>query len=556
MSPTNITNGHVNPGGKSKRKNHGKSKVTSKGHLSKLQQLSNILYLEKTRMKGIMFMPTEIPALSKEKFIRNCVKWMHICCSAGDYYDTSPALNNLQALIEKSAEYSELNGSVSHFLRVKFFGQFFKHFYSFEEGWKCAELCLKYYKGSCSAYQERLRQAAISEIEKNIVSTSVARVYALLPIIGESGNDGVNYTNKWKNQFEDILITCNSILHDLFKDVVESQTYDDNAYQQYCNAEDIDELFLYKLFYNYCSVLQFMLLCSFPAPKNIIPQKVFNVVCRCLNVTSKTLGNLDTAQKIRLANALPQFHIVANSLLKEFIVTCRANLLPYSLLITKLMNQCVQSTQTDSSDLLYHSYLSLRFSAFETWRKWALVSNSTGALGSHNLAVMALNEISGDNETSKTAGASSCNPEVTTQDAGNCKVNHPLQKKLCLSALRVLQVYIRDAGATLPADQFKAIQICVVKCILRIQRTSSMNSPYSSSECRYELYSLLTELVNCQNSKWGSPVNWAVDLFKKGLYDSASKVSSFCCSALRNVQNIVDQEVIRIPPLEETMQTD
>lgn len=59
----------------------------------------------------------------------------------------------LEILIEKSGAYSELNGSVSHFLRVKFFGNFFKHFINFEEGWKCVELCIKYYKGACSAYQ-------------------------------------------------------------------------------------------------------------------------------------------------------------------------------------------------------------------------------------------------------------------------------------------------------------------------------------------------------------------------------------------------------------------
>lgn len=47
-------------------------------------------------MKGMVFMPTEIPVLSKEKFIRNCVKWMHICCNVVDYYDASPALNNLR----------------------------------------------------------------------------------------------------------------------------------------------------------------------------------------------------------------------------------------------------------------------------------------------------------------------------------------------------------------------------------------------------------------------------------------------------------------------------
>lgn len=99
------------------------------------------------------------------------------------------------------------------------------------------------------------------------------------------------------------------------------------------------------------------------------------------------------------------------------------------------------------------------------------------------------------------------------------------------------------------------MQVCVVKCILRIQHTSSANTPYSSSDCRYELYSLLMELVNCQNPKWGSPVNWAVDLFKKGLYDCASKVSDLCSSALRNIQNIVDQEVICIP-LVETVETD
>lgn len=145
--------------------------------------------------------------------------------------------------------------------------------------------------------------------------------------------------------------------------------------------------------------------CSFPAPKNITPQKVFDVVCRCLNVTSKTIGNLDTAQKIKLANALPQFHIVTNCLLKEFIVTCRANLLPYSLLITKLMTQCVQSTQIDPSDSLYYSYLSLRLTAYETWRKWALILNGSGASGSYNLALVALNEISGDNQSSKTAGS-------------------------------------------------------------------------------------------------------------------------------------------------------
>lgn len=93
--------------------------------------------------------------------------------------------------------------------------------------------------------------------------------------------------NKWKNQFEDVLVICNSILHDLFRDVVESQvifpyvnngfyhviglslkklsfilifqSYDDNAYQKYCDADTNDELVLYKLYYNYCSVLQFML---------------------------------------------------------------------------------------------------------------------------------------------------------------------------------------------------------------------------------------------------------------------------------------------------------
>lgn len=45
--------------------------------------------------------------------------------------------------------------------------------------------------------------------------------------------------------------------------------------------------------------------------------------------------------------------------------------------------------------------------------------------------------------------------EAVIQNEGNSKVSHPLQNPLCLSALKVLQVYVRDMGATLPADQFK-----------------------------------------------------------------------------------------------------
>ncbi|XP_071950446.1 proline-, glutamic acid- and leucine-rich protein 1-like [Antedon mediterranea] len=500
-------------------------------------RINNALNSRKTRLEALCLLGLIVDQCSSEVFNQHCISWLRLLLQIFQSHNTVKTLevacSTTSKILEQVTVFPELSRQVATELIPSIVLCLIKD----SDEWLVSALqlllsCMRYFPGPCGPIKSKLEDKVLPSLRSldTDIAKAASECYPLLATIGGGGNAGIKHTEAWTHYFDRLLVTAHQILGSLF-DGLETENY--------ClptavsiNMPDVPDiepsrtLHLTQHFDVLCACVCNMLQGPFSVVARVPLPEVVRLCCRCFTVQPYMLaGQKSTEYCILLAN-LYILQRAALDILSSLISSCHGNLISEGRTINQLLVQCLQSTNSETSKISQKPYSVLRTKVYTVLEKWIATVGAAAGIGSN--ADKLMDYIVQDCSQSQ---ASLYGSSVKVQGFNSQqKFNLFSNSGVCGAALKVLRIML--LSCQLSPAQHKLIHEFTVSKLLQVhQHIEEPPVPYSSQDCRKNLYHVLLAQVLAPHPRWPPSLHCAVQLFRFGRQDPSSLVSSFCIEA-------------------------
>ncbi|XP_068130206.1 proline-, glutamic acid- and leucine-rich protein 1 isoform X2 [Hyperolius riggenbachi] len=529
-----------------------------------------------TRIEGLSLLSLVVEESSTEVFQHHCISWIRTVLQVIQSQDPprviSLAVFVLRSLLAHSSALPELSREIStnHIpgLLTSLLGLRRQCLMPALEGIRS---CLIAYPRACGSLRGKLTAFLLSLLdEENVQVRELAcQCFSLLPTLGSGFSQGVKHTENWEREIQGVLCSLHSVFHQLYQNAeTDTAHYEGPASELELPALDDDGassiLQLVRRFTALGLCLRLLLREQFPAPVRVPVSDILNLVCRVVNVSAKNLS-WQGEEAIKLL-VLPRVHMSVLDILEATILACGPRLLPFSTVICRLFPQLLSSWAAvrGAGGLLpgqERPYSALRGSVYRVLERWVTMCGvSSGVLQgmSHHSDVLLahlLNDVNPPTDSVKMVGFVQLGAKKQkVSEIGNGEFQGYRKKEananteLCAAALKVLCSIVLYGGSLIKEDTHRRLQEFSIPLLLRLQQGSDQwTGPYTSSDCRKQLYRLLLSLTLTPSPRLPAPLHCAVRIFRGGITEETLQVSSFCAEALAICRVIIHP---RVPTLQ------
>ncbi|CAH1787590.1 unnamed protein product [Owenia fusiformis] len=427
----------------------------------------------------------------------------------------------------------------------------------------CTRACIQFYHGACGPFKSKIETFAVSHLEHSDAAVSKAAIlcYSVVPMCGGGGNQGIKHTESWAKHLDKLLGTMNDILDNLY-DGLESGDFTYFVPKDRLNLLPLKTDHVEKVhqlsdqFGIVAKCIAQLLRTDYPSLVNLPLEELLGIVCRTLAITGTFLLSRPSSERVTLVTVLPNVHQEALKLLEQLIPTIEGHLVPHTYTVNQLLKQSLAWTKTgDQQTRLYSSLRSQIYQTLSMWEKTLRASSN-----SQKIAESIVENVISDaripkdilklNETTETDYSEPLNKKQRRKGKGSSGMaqGNPSKlmgiskgsSKLCSDSLAALKWLLTTVGHELKPATQKAVQEFLIPLILEIQQNpQALPHPYSDSQCRHLVYDCLLATVVVPCPKWPPPTQCAMQIFKQGLLDKNTLVSSFCQTALTQCTSII-----------------
>ncbi|XP_073418540.1 proline-, glutamic acid- and leucine-rich protein 1 isoform X2 [Dendrobates tinctorius] len=529
-----------------------------------------------TRTEGLSLLSLVVEESCTDVFQQHCVSWIRSVLQVIQSPDpprvVSLAVFVLRALLAHSSALPELSREIStnHIpgLLTSLLALRRQCLMPALEGIRS---CLISYPRACGSLRGKLTAFFLGLLdEENVQIQELAcQCFSLLPTLGSGFSQGVKHTENWERQMQSVLCSLHAVFQQLYQAAETDTTrYEGSGTELELPVLDDDGapsiLQLVRRFTALGQCVRLLLRELFPAPVRVPVSDILNLVCRVVNVSAKNLSwQGEEALKLLL---LPRVHKTALDILEAAILACGPRLLPLSSVICRLFPQLLSSWASVRSAGGFPSgqekpYSSLRGAVYHVLERWVTMCGvSAGVLqgmAHHSDILLAhlLSDITPPADSLKMASfvqLGAKKQKVSEMGNGEFQSHQKRESgantELCAAALRALCAIVLYGGSVIKDDSHRRLQELSIPLLIRLQQgPDQWTGPYTSSECRKQLYRLLLSLTLSPSPRLPAPLHCAIRIFRVGLTEENLQVSMFCSEALAICRIIIHP---RVPSLQ------
>ncbi|XP_077117896.1 proline-, glutamic acid- and leucine-rich protein 1 isoform X2 [Ranitomeya variabilis] len=529
-----------------------------------------------TRTEGLSLLSLVVEESCTDVFQQHCVSWIRSVLQVIQSPDpprvVSMAVFVLRSLLAHSSALPELSREIStnHIpgLLTSLLGLRRQCLMPALEGIRS---CLISYPRACGSLRGKLTAFFLSLLdEENVAIQELAcQCFCLLPTLGSGFSQGVKHTENWERQMQSVLCSLHAVFQQLYQAAETDPTrYEGPGTELELPVLDDDGassiLQLVRRFTALAQCVRLLLRGQFPAPVRVPVSDILNLVCRVVNVSAKNLSwQGEEALKLLL---LPGVHKTALDILEAAILACGPRLLPLSSVICRLFPQLLSSWASVRGAGGFPSgqekpYSSLRGAVYRVLERWVTMCGvSAGVLqgmAHHSDILLAhlLSDITPPADSLKMSSFVQLGAKKQkVSEIGNGEFQSHRKREsganteLCAAALRALCAIVLYGGSVIKDDSHRRLQELSIPLLIRLQQgPDQWTGPYTSSECRKQLYRLLLSLTLSPSPRLPAPLHCAIRIFRVGLTEENLQVSMFCSEALAICRIIIHP---RVPSLQ------
>ncbi|KAE8620202.1 hypothetical protein XENTR_v10010148 [Xenopus tropicalis] len=529
-----------------------------------------------TRVEGLSLLALAVEESPTGVFEQHCVSWLRSILQIIQSQDpprvVSLAVFVLRSLLAHSSALPELSREIStnHIpgLLTSLLGLRRQCLVPALEGIRS---CFISYPRACGSLRGKLTAFLLSLIdaENQQIQEVACQCYSLLPSLGSGFSQGIKHTENWERQIQSVICS----LHTVFLQLYQGSETDTARYEgsgtelELPPVEDDGTHSVLQLARRFTALAQCMRLLlreQFPAPVRVPVSDVLSLVCRVVNVSPKNLSwHGEESLKLLL---LPRMHSSVLEILEATMIACGPRLLPFSAVICRLFPQLLLSWAAVKGMAGIPSgqerpYSSLRCSVYRVLETWVTMCGiSSGVLQgpTHHSDILLANLLSDITPPTDAIKMSSfvqlgAKKQKVSEVGGDDFQSHRKRDttanvELCTAALKGLCCVVLHCGSVIKEDVHRRLQELSIPLLLRLQQgPDQWLGPYTSSECRKELYRLLLCLTLTPNPRLPAPLHCAIKIFRVGISEESLQVSRFSTEALAICRILIHP---RVPSLQ------
>ncbi|KAL3856385.1 hypothetical protein ACJMK2_011152 [Sinanodonta woodiana] len=539
-----------------------------------LSYIHDCLNSYKNSGPGLLLLSHVIKQCSTDVFMQNALTWLRLCTQIIQSYNKA-AVHSLACdvcanILSIATSFTELSREITSSV----IPQLLPLLLVATNEWKqfafmCINSCIRNFSGSCGPFKNKIEACVLEEIRSCKPCKAAVVCFSLLGRCGGGGNQGVKYTEGWKQQCDQLTNSMSHTLTLLYEGMETDKSPRIDGGQLIFPSDIPDSLSVrlanlvgrWKVL---CDCLSNLLSESFPAAVNLPVERVIGLVCRTLSVHGKMLLSRPTTERVLLASLIPAIHEPALEILKGLFTCCKGLLIPFTRVINDVISQELSWTKTVDQFGQEKPYSWLRRLVYECIIAWCQnLDSSTGITGDdeNQLISQILHDLTpqmdilkiDSSKSSQKSGAETV-PSGKKKKGGYCEISKGIstQRKVDVTAnaalvstgLTALNWLLTTTGSSFGRKALQGIQEFVISTLLTIHKCiTSPPIPYTDSECRQSLYRLLLSLTLLTHHTVPPPLQCALGLLRTGLLDTSLKVSSFCIEASRVCEALVHPRV-------------
>ncbi|KAK3609793.1 hypothetical protein CHS0354_022655 [Potamilus streckersoni] len=539
-----------------------------------LSYIHDCLNSYKNSGPGLLLLSHLIKECSTEVFMENAMTWLRLCTQIIQSYNKA-AVHSLACdvcanILSIATSFTDLSREITSSV----IPQLLPPLLIANKEWRqfafiCINSCIRNFSGSCGPFKNKIEACVLEDIRTCKPCKAAVVCFSLLARCGGGGNQGVKYTEGWKQQCDQLTDSMSHTLSLLYDGMETDKNLREQCAKLIFTSTVPDSLSerltnLVGRWKVLCDCLSSLLSESFPAVVNLPIERILGLICRTLSVHGKMLLSRPTTERVILASLIPAVHESALEMLKVLFTCCKGLLIPFTRVISDMISQELSWTKSVDQYGQEKPYGQLRRLVYECVITWCQnLDSNTGITGDdeaqlihqilHDLTPqMDILKIDSSKSSQKPGadtvlsgkkkkgGYSEISKGISTQR----KVDLTANAALVSSGLAALNWLLTTSGSSLGRKALQGIQEFVITTLLTIhQSIMSPPIPYTDSECRQSLYRVLLALSLLTHHTVPPPLQCALGLFRTGLLDTSLKVSSFCIEASRVCEALIHPRV-------------
>jgi hypothetical protein len=506
---------------------------------------------EQTRSRGLEALLVFIGQCDDNDFQEHARGWLQALLGvlktpSSTSTDRARALQLMAAMLDRSAGLPDLSKQVSSLapaivaallVRVETHGD--------DLALQCLSKLLSSFPAACGASAAQIERALLAHVRPGarLGRALLCRCFALLPCLGGAGREAANHRSAWVatvNNLQALIADCTQQVFGILPERrSRHQPVATVLRIPKCPSSNLltRTLFLTEQICVLVACLSELLAgpCSFE--KSVSISRLVEMMADVFDVSLAQVSKSEEIECQVVSSVLPRLYASTLRLQGALLNACRqdaACCLPdlFSF-CSAALNEATSSYQSGECLLEFEEVKVEAYRCLQ--RMFTMFGSCCGNLVAKDVVPLILRDIvpfranlslavkaTSSRKRKKTASAALATGTVA-------KSSSPL----CLEALRCVSAAFGACGSLLSAQTHKDAQAVVVGLCLEVQREQAFarRQPYSSQDCRLELFRALLALVVNPHPSWPPPLHYAVAVLAQGRLDESARVASFCADS-------------------------
>ncbi|XP_063706813.1 proline-, glutamic acid- and leucine-rich protein 1-like isoform X2 [Culicoides brevitarsis] len=548
-----------------------------------ITKINSLLNNTATRGQAFTFLMHYLPGCSVDVLNERGLVWLNASIkTCGQKHLPNCLIGNgldvIRILIERSVDASEFMKQINHSLLQKILETAYNTTANNVE-YKvinCIIQCMLSYPGLCGPSKNVVEKIAFKYIDST--STELVRGAALMLFLMQltrSGGEAKILHKKYFTEYsEQIIGSIHQCFNELFTNVEESFEIEPNCDETklklpeliLSNDPVIKVAQMTQRILNLMIIFKEILISPYNAGKVVRPHKIFGMIRRGLDVNQHITLKNQIMDNILLSSLIPQIHAHLFGILGALVVLLQKNTRTFCKDIILIYESSLKWSSTRGKNLgCKKLYSDLRVMLYDSLIQYCKILEKGSLL--ENIGEVVVANIIEDTIPYK--------PKIVLQNSFSKKVKKKVKKiqsdnsnleetsknkffssshtweqtdepnyKLCVSALRMLSVFIHVSGYNIKPTLHRILQQHILQLCLQIDiKTLDKTHLYYSDSCRYFLYDTLSALICNAHHLAPPPLQYTIKILTNAcITDPSSVIRQKCQELIKSIEKIVNPQ--------------